>query len=300
MTLDEAGYPLLDGEVPVETEPDSTWLGPLLESRLAEYDEPLVVGATSGWIDLDEAINGSRGLLPGQFVIVAGRPGVGKSVLVIDWGRRLAASGITTQIMSLEMSKSEIGDRLLSSQAGVQHSRVAGHLLEPGEREALARQAANMADLPLRISDNPTVTLGSMRRTLDELTSGDGDLGVVVVDYLGLMSTHDPRLPRTEQVSIISRGLKLLAKEYGITVIAAAQLNRGPEQRPDKRPVLSDLRESGSLEQDCDIAILLHHPDEATNRLDAILAKNRNGPKLTIPLAFNAAVMRIENAYQGM
>lgn len=276
------------------------WLGSLLDERLVAYDEPLVVGATSGWIDLDDAINGGRGLTDGQFVIVAGRPGVGKSVMVVDWARRLAASGIPTLLMSLEMSNAEIGDRLLSCASGVMHSRISGHVLEDWQKDELGKAAHTMSNLPLRICDEPNVGMGTLRRMVEAMKATEDGLGAVVVDYIGLMSSQDPRLPRQEQVATISRGLKLLAKEFAIKVIVAAQLNRGPENRPDKRPVISDLRESGTLEQDCDIGILLHAPEEMSHRLDAILAKNRNGPKLTISLMFNAPVMRLDNAYRGM
>lgn len=291
-----------DPEGELDSEPSHVWLGDLLQERLREYDEPLTVGATTGWVSLDDAINGGRGLLDGQFVIVAGRPGTGKSVLVVDWARRLAASGVTTLMMSLEMSDAEIGDRLLSAASGVRHSLVSGHMLEDWQKDKLAKAADAMRFLPLRISDTPTVTLGSLRKELIRAVDSGDRYGAVVVDYIGLMTTQDPKLPRQEQVSVISRGLKLLAKEFQVKLIAAAQLNRGPENRPDKKPVLSDLRESGSLEQDCDIGILLYRPDpENSNQMDAILAKNRNGPAhISVPLAFNAHVMRIDNAYVGM
>lgn len=272
-------------------------LGPLLADRLIDYDRPIEVGAISGWRDLDDVINGGRGLLDGQYVVVAGRPGTGKSMFVVEWLRRLAASGVVSMLHSLEMSRNEIGDRILSAAAGVRLSAITGHVLEDFERQRLAQQARTLGDLPFRVSDNPIVGLGRLAADLRAFraTQGPGS-AVLAVDYLQLMTPADPRLARREQVDAMSRGLKILAKSERIPVIANAQLNRGPEQRPDRKPLVSDLRESGSLEQDADIILLLYRPDSHFGELHVLVAKNRQGPaNIVIRLQWQPELSRINN-----
>jgi replicative DNA helicase len=300
-----------DEEIPPPPEPDvepdfeepkaeddrAIDLGPLLADRLLDYDRPIEVGATSGWRELDEVINGGRGLLNGQYVVVAGRPGAGKSMFLVEWLRRLAASGVATMLQSLEMSRDEIGDRILASSAGVRLSAITGHALEDFERQRLAQHARTLGDLPFRVSDNPMVGLGRLRSDLRAFraTQGEG-MACLAVDYVQLMLASDPRTVRREQIDEFSRGLKILAKSEQIPVIANAQLNRGPEQRPDGKPQASDLRESGSLEQDPDIILLLWRPEMHPNELHVLVAKNRNGPaNIVVRLSWQPALSRIGN-----
>lgn len=285
-----------DPDAPVE-EDRLIDIGPLLRERLLDYDRPIEVGATSGWRDLDEKLSGGRGLLAGQYVVVAGRPGTGKSMFVLEWLRRLAASGVSCMLQSLEMSRDELGDRVLAAAAGVRLSALTSRVLESSERLRLARHTDTMSDLPLRISDNPLVGLGRLNQDLRVFLEDRGPgLGVLAVDYLQLMHPADPRVPREQQISSMSRGLKIMAKSFGITTIGVAQLNRGPEQRPDGKPLMSDLRESGSLEQDPDIIILLHRPKDHPGELHALIAKNRNGPaNITIRLQWQPELSRVNN-----
>jgi replicative DNA helicase len=272
-------------------------IGPLLRERLLDYDRPIEVGATSGWRDLDEKLAGGRGLLAGQYVVVAGRPGTGKSMFVLEWLRRLAASGVSCMLQSLEMSRDELGDRILAAAAGVRLSSLTSHVLEDFERLRLAQHAKTLSDLPLRISDNPLVGLGRLSQDLRAFLEDRGPgLGVLAVDYLQLMNPADPRVPREQQISSMSRGLKILAKSFAITTIGVAQLNRGPEQRPDGKPQMSDLRESGSLEQDPDIVILLYRPKDSEGELHALIAKNRNGPaNIVVKLQWQPQLSRVNN-----
>jgi replicative DNA helicase len=295
-----------DEEIPLPPEPDAEEepeedraidLGPLLADRLLDYDRPIEVGATSGWYQLDEILNGGRGLLAGQFVIVAARPGVGKSMFAVEWLRRLAASGVVSMLQSLEMSREEIVDRILSSAAGVRLQALTGHALEDYERIRLAQHARSLADLPFRVSDAPTVGLGRLQRDLRAFrASQEPGMAALAVDYIQLVDPADPRAPRREQVDAMSRGLKVLAKTEQIPVIANAQLNRGPENRPDKRPEVSDLRESGALEQDADIVLLLHRPDSHPGELHVTVAKNRQGKSNeTVKLQWMPELSRINN-----
>jgi replicative DNA helicase len=300
---DEEIPPPPEPDLPPDEEPEDEGedraidLGPLLASRLLDYDQPIEVGATSGWRELDDVLNGGRGLLDGQYVVVAGRPGSGKSMFMVEWLRRLAASGVACMLNSLEMSRDEIGDRILSSSAGVRLSAITGHALEDYERQRLAQHARTLGDLPFRVSDHPMVGLNRLRSDLRAFraTQGEG-MAVLAVDYVQLMLASDPRMVRREQVDEFSRGLKILAKSERLPVIANAQLNRGPEQRPDGKPEVSDLRESGSLEQDPDIILLLWRPKEHPNELWVQVAKNRNGPaNITVRLSWQPALSRIGN-----
>lgn len=297
-----------DEEIPLPPEPEPEEeaeepddrpidLGPLLASRLLEYDQPITVGATSGWMELDEIINGGRGLLNGQYVVVAGRPGAGKSMFLVEWLRRLAASGVAALLQSLEMSRDEIGDRILASASGVRLSAITGHALEGWERGRLSQHAASLGMLPFRVSDNPMVGLGRLVADLRTFRAcQEPGMAVLAVDYIQLMLAADPKTVRREQIDAFSRGLKILAKAEQIPVIANAQLNRGPESRPDGKPQMSDLRESGSLEQDPDIILLLWRPEAHPNELHVLVAKNRNGPaNVTVRLSWQPALSRIGN-----
>ncbi|MEV4412442.1 replicative DNA helicase [Catellatospora sp. NPDC049609] len=245
-------------------------------------------GVPTGFSDLDRLLSG---LQPGQLIIVAGRPGLGKSTASMDFARHAAVrANMASAIFSLEMSKTEIVMRLLSAEA-----RVPLHVLRSGQLSdddwtKLARCMGEISEAPVFVDDTPNMNLMEIRAKARRLKQRH-DLKLIVVDYLQLMSSPKKTESRQQEVSELSRGLKLLAKEVECPVIAVSQLNRGPEQRTDKRPQLSDLRESGSIEQDADVVILLHRDDyydkesPRAGEADFIVAKHRNGPTDTITVA---------------
>jgi replicative DNA helicase len=248
----------------------------------------VMTGVPTGFTDLDRLLNG---LHPGQLVVVAGRPGLGKSTASMDFARTASVRhNLASAIFSLEMSKVEIVMRLLSAE-----SRVPLHVLRSGQLSdddwtKLARRMGEISEAPLFVDDTPNMTLMEIRAKARRLKQRH-DLKLIVVDYLQLMTSPKRVESRQQEVADLSRGLKLLAKEVDCPVIAVSQLNRGPEQRNDKRPQLSDLRESGSIEQDADVVILLHRDDyydkesPRAGEADFIVAKHRNGPTDTVTVA---------------
>ncbi|RIV36443.1 replicative DNA helicase [Micromonospora radicis] len=248
----------------------------------------VMTGVPTGFTDLDRLLNG---LHAGQLIIVAGRPGLGKSTASMDFARNAAIrANQASAIFSLEMSKVEIVMRLLSAEA-----RVPLHVLRSGQLSdddwtKLARCMGEISEAPLFVDDTPSMNLMEIRAKARRLKQRH-DLKLIVVDYLQLMTSPKRTESRQQEVADLSRGLKLLAKEVECPVIAVSQLNRGPEQRTDKRPQLSDLRESGSIEQDADVVILLHRDDyydkesPRAGEADFIVAKHRNGPTDTVTVA---------------
>src|SRR5690606_29878778 len=217
-----------------------------------------LVGVPTGFQDLDALTNG---LHPGQMIVIAARPAIGKSTLGLDFARSAAIKhGLTTVIFSLEMSRNEITMRLLSAEARVPLHTMRSGMMSDEDWTRMARRMGEVADAPLFIDDSPNMSMMEIRAKCRRLKQRH-DLRFVIVDYLQLMSSPKRTESRQQEVSEISRALKLLAKELEVPVIAISQLNRGPEQRTDKRPQISDLRESGSIEQDADVVILLHRED---------------------------------------
>ena len=238
-------------------------------------------GVPTGFRELDELTNG---LHPGQLVVVAGRPAMGKSTLGLDLLRAASIKGqMTSAMFSLEMGRSEITMRLLSAEAQILLSRLrTGQMTDP-DWNRLARRMGEIAQAPLFIDDSPNMSMMEIRAKCRRLKQRH-DLKLVVVDYLQLMTSPRKVENRQQEVAEMSRSLKLLAKELEIPVVAISQLNRGAEQRQDKRPQMSDLRESGAIEQDADMVILLHREDAyekespRAGEADLIVAKHRNGP----------------------
>ncbi|HPU03485.1 MAG TPA: replicative DNA helicase, partial [Rhodoglobus sp.] len=244
-----------------------------------------MVGVPTGFAELDDLTNG---LHPGQLIILAARPALGKSTLGLDFARSAAIKNdMPTIIFSLEMGRSEIAMRLLSAEASVPLQHMRKGTVHTNDWTTIASTRGRINDAPLYIDDSPNMTLVEIRAKCRRLKQRVG-LKMVIIDYLQLMTSGKKVESRQQEVSEFSRALKLLAKELNVPVIAISQLNRGPEQRADKKPALSDLRESGSLEQDADMVILLHRESayEAENpsagTADFIVAKHRNGPTRTI------------------
>jgi replicative DNA helicase len=246
-----------------------------------------VEGVMTGFKALDEL---THGLHPGNMIILAARPAVGKSTLGLDIARHASIhDGKTSVIFSLEMSRSEITMRMLSAEARVGLNNIRSGQLSDEEWTRLARRMGEISAAPLFIDDSPNLSMMEIRAKARRLKQRH-DLKLIVIDYLQLMSSGKRVENRQQEVSEFSRHLKLMAKELDVPVIAISQLNRSPEQRSDKKPMLSDLRESGSIEQDADVVILLHRDDmyDSQNRsgeADLIVAKHRNGPTRTITVA---------------
>ena len=254
-----------------------------------------MIGVPTGFIELDNLTNG---LHPGQLVIVAARPALGKSTLGLDICRAASIKhGLASVIFSLEMSRNEIVMRLLSAEAQVPLHHMRAGTMSDADWTKLASRMGTVSEAPLFIDDSPNMTLMEIRAKCRRLKQRH-DLRLVVVDYLQLMTSGKRVESRQQEVSEFSRSLKLLAKELEVPVIAISQLNRGAEQRTDKRPLLADLRESGSLEQDADVVVLLHREDAyerespRAGEADFIVAKHRNGTTATVTVAFQGHYSR--------
>lgn len=252
-------------------------------------------GTPTGFAEMDDLTNGFHG---GQLIIVAARPALGKSTLALDFARAASiGNGHPSIFFSLEMGRSEIAMRLLSAEASVPLQSMRKGTVDQRDWNKLAAVRGRINDAPLYIDDSPNMTLVEIRAKCRRLKQRVG-LKLVVIDYLQLMTSGKRVESRQQEVSEFSRALKLLAKELQVPVIALSQLNRGPEQRADKMPAISDLRESGSLEQDADMVILLHREsayekdNPRAGEADLIVAKHRNGPTRTVTVAFHGHYSR--------
>jgi len=263
----------------------------------------------TGFRDIDDV---TQGLQPGQMVVVAGRPAMGKSTLGIDFARAAALHhNMTSVVFSLEMSKVELAQRIISAETNIPMAALRrADDITPERWNTLNQFWTKMQNAPLFIDDSPNMSLMEIRAKCRRLKQTN-DLKLVVIDYLQLMTSGKAVESRQQEVSEFSRALKLLAKELEVPVVALSQLNRGPEMRNDKKPQLSDLRESGSIEQDADVVFLVHRPDfydkeDRPGEADIIMAKHRNGPTETFHLAFLGATSKFKdmpqdyNANQGV
>ena len=244
-------------------------------------------GVKTGFKDLDALTHGFH---PGNMIVLAARPAVGKSTLGLDIARYASIhKGDTSVIFSLEMSRSEITMRMLSAEARVPLNNIRSGALSDEEWARMARRMGEISEAPMFIDDSPNLSLMEIRAKARRLKQRH-NLKLIVIDYLQLMTSGKRVENRQQEVSEFSRQLKLLAKELNVPVVAISQLNRSPEQRSDKKPMLSDLRESGSIEQDADVVILLHRDDlydqqARSGEADLIVAKHRNGPTRTITVS---------------
>jgi replicative DNA helicase len=292
-------YDVTDGR----TSEDFVALEDLLQPTMDEIDAIASQGGISrgvptGFLELDEVTNG---LHPGQMIVIAARPGVGKSTLGLDFLRSCSIKNrMSSVIFSLEMSKSEIVMRLLSAEAKIKLADMRSGRMSDDDWTRLARRMSEISEAPLFIDDSPNMMMMEIRAKARRLKQKH-DLSLIVIDYLQLMTSGKKVESRQQEVSEFSRQLKLLAKELEVPVVAMSQLNRGPEQRTDKKPMLSDLRESGAIEQDADMVILMHRPDAFERddprggEADLILAKHRNGPTKTVTVAHQLHLSRFTN-----
>lgn len=275
-------------------------LGPTVEEieRSGAHDGD-TIGVPTGFYEFDELTNG---LHAGQMIVIAARPGMGKSTLALDFARSAAIhNSETTVIFSLEMGRQELTMRLLSAESGIPLQALRhGDLDQSRDWTTLANTMGRINDAPLYMDDSPNMALTEIRAKCRRLKQ-QNDLKMVVIDYLQLMTSGKRVESRQQEVSEFSRSLKLLAKELEVPVIALSQLNRSSEQRTDKRPMVSDLRESGSIEQDADMVLLIHREDvydpesPSAGEAQIIVAKHRNGPTGEITVAFQGAKSRFAN-----
>ena len=258
-----------------------------------------ISGTPTGFPDLDYKMSG---LHDGELIILAARPAMGKSALAINIATNVALKankGVV--IFSLEMPKEQIANRIMSSEALIDSNKIRSGLLEDDDWTKLSDAINEISGIPLYIEDDATLTITDIRTRCRKLHMEKG-LGLIVIDYLQLISPLGKKnASREQEISEISRSLKILSKELGVPVIALSQLSRGVEKRDDTRPLLSDLRESGSIEQDADIVIFLYRDDyynkdsERKNVTEVILAKNRAGSIGTVDLAWLPSYTKFAN-----
>lgn len=292
--------------VPLRTLLEQFWETPGIDSPFAG-----TIGAIrTGFMDLDTLLGGFH---RSDLIICAARPSVGKSSLLLNWARNAAVSqNARVAIFTIEMAGEQLAQRLLAAESGIDASRLRlGQMSEVEERRAMAA-TGELSGLEIYIDDSSIVTVSQLQTKLRRLSQQIGGVDLVLIDYLQLMqSSHRNRDNRVQEVSEISRGLKMLARELDVPVIAAAQLSRAPEMRQPHIPMLSDLRESGSIEQDADVVMFIYREDvyvtrdewEARNPVDPypegitklIVAKHRNGPTGVVHLRFRSNLSRFED-----
>ena len=265
--------------------------------RAQRSDE--IFGVPTGFIDLDKMLGG---LQPSDLLIIAGRPGQGKSGFLLSVAKNAALTHKKhVAIFSLEMSNEQVAERLISQQTGIDSQTLRTGKLQGNQWEVFAQAIEVLSDTHIFLDDTPAITPLQLRTKCRRLHL-EHHIDLIIVDYLQLMGGETRNENRVQEVSYISRNLKVLARELNVPVLAAAQLSRAVEQRADKKPVLSDLRESGSLEQDSDIVMFIYRPDQyekdtvKQNVAEIVVAKHRNGPVGTVELIFRSALAKFENA----
>ena len=262
--------------------------------------EGMITGLATGFRDLDDL---TSGLQEGELIIVAARPSMGKTTLALNLLRHIGVKlHEPTVIFSLEMSREQVARNMLCAEASIDSHRLRRGLLGPNEMGKLSEHAGALHGAPIFIDDTPGLNLFELRAKVRRLKANQG-CRLVVVDYLQLMEAPGAE-SRQMEISFISRSLKGLAREMNIPIIAVSQLNRQVETRDDKRPRMADLRESGSLEQDADVVVLLHRPsyynhDQEDHSAQLIIAKQRNGPTGIVNLTFLNQFLRFESSTEG-
>ena len=261
-----------------------------------------IIGVPTGFTDIDLM---TTGLHPSDFVLIAGRPSMGKTSLAMNIAQNAAiAENIPVAIFSLEMSKDQLVQRMLSSEANVELQKIRTGELEDDDWLRLVQAAGPISKAPIFIDDTPGISVMEMRSKARRLKLEHG-LGMIVIDYLQLMTGTRRAESRQQEISDISRSLKALARELEVPVVTASQLSRGPESRSDHRPMLSDLRDSGAIEQDADLVAFLYrdeyyNPDtEKQNIAEVIISKQRNGPTGTVELVWLGQFTKFANYAKG-
>jgi replicative DNA helicase len=286
---------------------DTTSYAVLVEetmARMALRDRGEMLGIPSGFPDLDVMTGGFR---RSELTILAARPGMGKTSLALDMAENVAAEGQIVLFFSVEMGRESLGDRIVTNDAGVNNELFQRPwTLKDPDKQRIYQSAARLRSLPIEIDFQPSRTTAQIGAVARRLQRRRG-LGLLVVDYLQLVKgVRDKNDSREQEVARISRDLKALSRSLAIPVLALAQLNRNLEGRGNKAPILSDLRESGSLEQDADIVMMLHRPEyydaeDKPGQAELYVAKNRNGRTGVVPLTFVAESTRFESfAHEGV
>lgn len=262
-------------------------------------------GVPSGFRDLDEKISG---LQKGSLNVLAARPSMGKTAFALSIAQNVALRGEqTVAVFSLEMPSVQLALRMLCSEARVDMNRIRSRQLGERDFERLAHAAGRLAEAPMVIDDEPDLSVNVLRSKLRRIQSQYGNLGLVVIDYLQLMSggKGGGNENRQQEISTISRNLKNIARELEVPIVVLSQLSRAVEQRPNHRPMLSDLRESGAIEQDADIVMFIYREDYYDKETDQqgvaeiIIGKQRNGPVGTVKLQFHSAHVRFNDLAEG-
>ena len=301
-------YQVAQGQVGDNTVQLSELLDGTLD-RLEELYERggTITGTATGYKDLDKLLSG---LQPSSLYVVGGRPSMGKTSFALGMAAHAAIRGQRpVLVFSLEMGHMELTQRLLCSEARVDSTKMRDGRLDDDDWNGINAAIGRLAEAPIWIDDNPNVTVMEIRARARRLKSQVGDLAMVVVDYLQLMTGRQSADNRQVEVAEISRGLKILARELECPVVALSQLSRNLEMRQQKRPILADLRESGAIEQDADVVMFIYrdevyNPDntDTAGTAEVIVAKNRNGPTATTTLAFLSRFTTFANfaARQGL
>ena len=265
-----------------------------------------VTGVPTGFIDLDKM---TSGLQAGDLIVLAARPSMGKTALAINIAEHVALNeGLPVAIFSMEMGAAQLVVRIVGSLGRIDQNRLRTGKLQPDEWSRLIETSDRIGKSSMFIDESPGLTPSELRANARRLSRRCGKLGLIVVDYLQLMSGSNGTDGdnRATELGEISRGLKMLAKELQCPVIALSQLNRGVEQRTDKKPMMSDLRESGAIEQDADVIMFIYRDDYYTKELskepgvaEIIIAKQRNGPTGSVKLAFLKNITKFESLATG-
>lgn len=251
----------------------------------------------TGYGVLDEMLGG--GMSAPDLIVVAARPGQGKTALLASIAKNAAEKGKRIAFFSLEMQNEQIAMRLLAQESGVSYDKQKNGKLTPEEWERYTRAIEALADkerYPIMLNDLPEISVSKMRQELRRM----GKVDLIVVDYIQLGGADGRYDRRDLEIGEMTRGLKSIGKEFGIPVLAAAQLSRESERRNDKKPILSDLRESGSIENDSDIVMFIYRPDPLTNNAEIIVAKHRNGKVGSVDLLYKPSLTRFESAQSRM
>lgn len=267
-------------------------------AQRSESRQP-VTGVGTGYSDLDEMTGGFQG---SQLVILAARPSMGKTAFALNILDHVAINlGMPVLFFSLEMGQNELGERLLAARGRVEgHKLRTGHHLGTKEMAKIGEAYEVLRSAPVFIDDSPSRSVVQIAATSRRILGKEKNCGLILIDYIQLIEQEDSRESRQEHIAKVSRRLKTLARELSVPVIALSQLNRGVETREDRRPRMADLRESGAIEQDADIVLLLHRPDyydpnDSPGVAEVIIAKNRSGATGTVKLTFLRNIMRFES-----
>ncbi len=274
-----------------------------METLLARENQSDITGVATGFADLDRM---TSGLQPGDMVVVAGRPSMGKTAFAMNIAEHVGVElRLPVAIFSLEMSGPQLATRFLSSVGRIDQSKLRTGRLTDDEWDRMTVALGKLHEAPIHIDETGAINSTDLRARARRLHRQFGKLGLIIIDYLQLMSSNRMGENRATEISEISRSIKALAKELQVPIIALSQLSRKVEERTDKRPLMSDLRESGAIEQDADIIMMMYReeyykPDtQDKGKAEAIIGKHRNGPVGTVPLTFIGEFTKFENYASG-